>query len=74
MTLISVQKAVRKARKEMKVWDRVADAYWPGENSWREDQTRYAFIDPIIKALGWDTSDPQKCYPRVPQAVRGTAS
>ena len=30
-------------------------------NSWREDQTRYALIDPIIRALGWNTADPKEC-------------
>ncbi len=28
-----------------------------------EPQTRYALIDPIIRALGWDTEDPKVCYP-----------
>ncbi len=30
-------------------------------NTWREDQTRYAVIDPIIRALGWNTADPKEC-------------
>ena len=30
-------------------------------NTWREDQTRYAIIDPIIRALGWNTADPKEC-------------
>ena len=30
---------------------------------WREDQTRYAIIDPILRALGWDTADRKVCYP-----------
>lgn len=30
---------------------------------WREAQTRYAIIDPILSALGWDTSDPKECRP-----------
>lgn len=29
----------------------------------RETQTRYALIDPILRALGWDTADPKVCYP-----------
>ena len=39
-------------------------AEWvPPVDYWREDQTRYAIIDPIIRALGWDTSDPKECFP-----------
>ena len=30
-------------------------------NAWREDQTRYALIDPILRALGWNTADPKEC-------------
>ena len=71
MSVISVERAVQKARREMKVWDKVAEAYWPGENSWREDQTRYALIDPILRALGWDTSDPNECYPEYPRPFGG---
>ena len=32
-------------------------------NEWREDQTRYAIIDPIIRALGWNIADPKECVP-----------
>ena len=34
-----------------------------GLTVWGETQTRYAFIDPILQALGWDTSDPKVCQP-----------
>ena len=34
-----------------------------GQMKWREDQTRYAVIDPILRALGWNTADPKVCYP-----------
>ena len=37
--------------------------YRPYHPSLHEYQTRYALIDPIIRALGWDTSDPKECYP-----------
>ena len=30
---------------------------------WHEWQTRYALVDPMLRALGWDTSDPMECYP-----------
>ena len=34
-----------------------------GDPKLREPQTRYALIDPILRALGWDTADPMECYP-----------
>lgn len=37
--------------------------YKSDEASLGECQTRYAFIDPILRALGWDTTDPKICYP-----------
>ena len=30
------------------------------EVNWNEHQTRYALIDPILKALGWDISNPMQ--------------
>ena len=32
-----------------------------GHPSWLERDTRVAFIDPILDALGWDTADPELC-------------
>ena len=71
MTVRAVEKAIRDARRVMQEWEQVAEAYWPGENSWKEDQTRYAIIDPIIRALGWDTSDPKECHPEYPRPFGG---
>ena len=34
-----------------------------GFEEWREDHTRYAIIDPIIRALGWEICDPKECHP-----------
>lgn len=47
----------------MDEWDKVDREYYPGKTKWRETHTRYAFVDPIIRALGWDTSDPKECHP-----------
>ena len=41
----------------IKEWDQAGFTYW------REEHTRYAVIDPVITALGWDTSDPKECHP-----------
>ena len=52
-----VQAAVEKAAATYKEW------YKPDRPSLGEYQTRYALIDPILRALGWDTADPKMCYP-----------
>ena len=38
-------------------WDKADLDYW------REVDTSYTFVDPMIRALGWDVSDPKECYP-----------
>ena len=43
-------------------WDAVGYPW----NTWREDQTRYAIIDPIIRALGWNATDPKECFVEYP--------
>lgn len=43
-------------------WDAVGRPW----SAWREDQTRYAIIDPIIRALGWNTADPKECFIELP--------
>ncbi len=57
MTIKAVQLAIQHVRDVIDEWDEV------GLTGWRETQTRYAIIDPIIRALGWDTEDPKECYP-----------
>ena len=52
-----VQSAVEKAAVIYTEW------YRSDQPSLGEYQTRYAFIDPILRALGWDTADPKACYP-----------
>ena len=60
MTIRAVEEAIRHARIVIAEWG-------PPVDYWREDQTRYAFIDPIVRALGWDTGDPKECYPEYPR-------
>lgn len=57
MTIAAVESAIGHARDAVAEWDAVDMRYW------RETQTRYAIIDPIIRGLEWDTSDPKNCYP-----------
>ena len=61
MSVSTVDTAIRKIREVVREWD---EAELP---SWREDHTRYGIIDPIIRALGWDTGDPKECHPEYPR-------
>ena len=42
-----------------------------GWTSHHELSTRYAIIDPIIRSLGWRTSDPWQCEVEYPRANQG---
>ena len=64
MSVSAVDTAIRKIREVVREWD---EAELP---SWREDHTRYGVIDPIIRALGWDTGDPKECHPEYPRPYR----
>ena len=67
MSIRAVKNAIRDARGVLWEWDEVGDEYWPEEKWWLESQTRYALIDPILRALGWNTSEPKECYPEYPR-------
>ena len=47
---------------------RLLKAQWDDEGltNWDETHVRYTMIDPIIRALGWDTEDPTVCHPEWP--------
>lgn len=57
MTIKAVENAIKQARNVIDEWNE------PGIDHWLEIQTRNSIIDPIIRALGWDTSDTKQCYP-----------
>lgn len=61
MSVSAADTAIRKVREVVDEW------YAVGETEWREDHTRYAVIDPILWALGWDTADPKVCHPEFPR-------
>ena len=61
MSISAVDTAIRRIREVVKEWD---DAELP---AWLESHTRYGVIDPIIRALGWDTGDPKECHPEYPR-------
>ncbi len=64
MSVSAVDAAIRKIPEVVKEWD---DAEF---SSWLEFHTRYGVIDPIIRALGWDVSDPKECHPEYPPPHR----
>ena len=55
-----VVKAIGKVQKAKKEWAR------QDRRGWNEPSVRYAMVDPIIRALGWDTEDPKQCHPEWP--------
>ena len=64
MSVSAVDTAIRKIREVVREWDDFELPFW------REDHTRYGVIDPIIRALGWDTGDPKECHPEYPRPYR----
>ena len=65
MSVATVACAIREIRRRISEWEEVGLPYW------REDQTRYGIIDPIIRALGWDTANPKECHPEYPRGEYG---
>ena len=57
MSIKSVVEAIRHSRRVEGEWREA------GFTEWREEHTRYAIIDPVIRALGWNTCDPGECHP-----------
>jgi predicted type IV restriction endonuclease len=56
MSIRTVQAAIRHVREVEAEW-KEADL-----GHWLENHTRYALIDPVIRALGWKTCDPKECH------------
>lgn len=59
---MSLHITIQRIRNIIAEWDQT-NYPW---NSWREDQTRYAVIDPILRDLGWNTADPKECLIEYP--------
>ena len=60
MTVRKVKDAISHVRSVVKEWQEIGA-------TWEEEHTRYALIDPIVRALDWDTSDPKQCHPEFPR-------
>ena len=65
MTIKAVATVIRKRRAILSQW------YEIGLDNWSEWHTRYALIDPIIRALGWDTGSPDECCVEWPRPWGG---
>ena len=63
MSITTVEAAIRHARDVITEWGE--EGY--GFDKWLEVHTRYAVIDPIILALGWNTDAPKECHPEYPR-------
>jgi hypothetical protein len=63
MSISTVEAAIRHARTMITEWEEEGFGF----GDWLEVHTRYAVIDPVITALGWDTSDPKECHPEYPR-------
>ena len=55
MTIKAIAAAIRRRRAILTQWSEI------GLDNWSEWHTRYVLIDPIIRALGWDTGSPAEC-------------
>ena len=69
MTIEAVEEDIQWVQSVIGEWEEVGMGYW------LEYHTRYATIDPVIAALGWNIADPKECYPEYPRprigATRG---
>ena len=63
MSIQEVRAAIIRVQSHIQQFDpgpgRALDLHAPANN--HETSTRYLIIDPVLRALGWDLSDPQDC-------------
>ena len=56
MSIRDVRQAIVEVRGRIQEWDDLG----PDLNNWLEEHTRYALIDPILAALGWNIHEPER--------------
>ena len=61
MSIRAFEDLIRDVRKVVKEWDDM-ELNW-----WLESHTRYSFVDPMLRALGWNIEDPKECHPEYPR-------
>ena len=57
MSVRAVEGVILDIRDTVEEWNRAE------LGRWREVDTRLFFVDPVIRALGWNTADPKECRP-----------
>ena len=67
MSIRNVEAAIRHARSVITEWEEEGFRFI----DWMEVHTRYAVIDPVITALGWNISNPKECHPEYPRHREG---
>ena len=67
MTIKAVEAAIERIRAVVAEWDSIEVPGRDEPPGWGETHTRYAIIDPILRGLGWDTTDPKECHPEYPR-------
>ena len=65
MSIETVKEKILEVRPVVEEWDTLGATWW-------EAHTRYAVIDPILRALCWDTEDPKQCHPEFPMSRTST--
>ena len=55
MSIGKVSQVIVEVCRRIKEWDELG----PDLNVWREEHTRYALVDPILVALGWNIHEPK---------------
>ncbi len=66
MTVQSIADAIEHCRAVFNEWPEFTG--WPALG-WREVDTRYAFIDPLLRGLGWNIDDPKECFAEYPRGA-----
>ena len=66
MSIETIEKTILQVRSVIGEWDAL------GATKWWEPHTRYAIVDPVLRALAWDTADPKQCHPEFPRTRTST--
>ena len=59
MSIVELKCTIPSVQEVVYAWDVPYKRGW----LWQESHTRQVTVDPILRALGWNTSDPRECYP-----------
>ena len=65
MSIEAVKETILQVLCVVREWDCLGAKWW-------EPHTRYAIIDPMLRALCWDTANPKQCHPEFPRSRTST--